>query len=160
MIPTAESPDVFGNTVFCDDIRHEIDGKVSFIGAYQGGMQIHVPCPATIPKFAFGITLFQRRPVFQPRIALRIYLPEDDDDKPSIESQMDGPTLPDSSLSEGTPFAGGPFIVMRAHLMVTGLVIKAPGPIKVRALLRETLFPIGALQVTQAPVPKKPEQDS
>lgn len=160
MIPTADSPDVFGNTVFCDDIRHEIDGKVSFIGAYQGGMQVHVPFPATIPKFAFGISLFQRRSAFEGKISLRVYLPGDEDENPSVESQLDAPLPPPTDPSQGTPFAGGPFIAMRAYVTVAGMVIKAPGAIKVRALRGGVLFPIGALGVLQAtpetPTPTAP----
>lgn len=36
-------------TLFCDDIRHELGGKLSFIGVYSGGL--FVPAfPATLPK--------------------------------------------------------------------------------------------------------------
>jgi hypothetical protein len=35
------SPDVWGYTIFCDDIREEIGGKVSLIGIYAGTMHAY-----------------------------------------------------------------------------------------------------------------------
>lgn len=35
---------------YCDDIRHETDGKLTLVGLYQGGMQINAPVPITGPS--------------------------------------------------------------------------------------------------------------
>lgn len=41
-------------TLFCDDIRHEIGGKLSYIGVYSGGL--FVPAfPVTIPKLCLSV---------------------------------------------------------------------------------------------------------
>jgi len=43
-------------TIFCDDIRHEVAGKVSYIGVYSG--RLLVPTfPATLPKLCIAMTL-------------------------------------------------------------------------------------------------------
>ena len=152
MIPeTVDPTDVFGNTVFCDDIRHEIDGKISFIGTYPGGMQVHGSFPATVPKFAFSISLWQRRTVFQKKIELWIYLPEDEEEKPSVVSTLETPDPPEPTQSaDALMFPGGPFVVMRAQIIMAGMVVKAPGVIRVRALREGKLFPIGSLPIRGA----------
>ncbi|MGJ7533916.1 MULTISPECIES: hypothetical protein [unclassified Variovorax] len=36
---------------YCDDVRNEVDGKMSLIGCYQGGgLQINAAAPAVIPR--------------------------------------------------------------------------------------------------------------
>jgi len=39
----------FGITIFCDDIRNEIGGKISMIGCYTGDMLISAVPPVAIP---------------------------------------------------------------------------------------------------------------
>lgn len=146
MIPTADTPDVFGSSVFCDDIREEVGGKASLIGVYMGGMLVHSPFPAAIPRFGIAISLWQRHAKFVPNVELRIYLPGDDDDKPSIISHAEagGGTVPEASEENS-------YLVMRANLTMTNLVLKRAGKIKVRALINGTLIPLGSLPVSLAP---------
>ena len=43
-------------TIFCDDIRHEIGGKFSYIGVYSG--QMFVPSfPITLPKLCLAMSV-------------------------------------------------------------------------------------------------------
>jgi hypothetical protein len=49
-----QPPEIVGYTTFCDDIRFEVDGKVSLIGSYNGVMNIRGEFPATLPKFAMS----------------------------------------------------------------------------------------------------------
>lgn len=43
-------------TLFCDDIRHELGGKLSFIGVYSSGL--FVPAfPATLPKLCLMVKI-------------------------------------------------------------------------------------------------------
>lgn len=41
----------FGYSLFCDDIRHEINGKISLIGCYSNIMFFHDEFPNILPKF-------------------------------------------------------------------------------------------------------------
>jgi hypothetical protein len=34
-IETKPAPDIYGNTIFCDDVRFEIDGKITYVGTYH-----------------------------------------------------------------------------------------------------------------------------
>lgn len=155
MIETAKGPDVHGHTVFCEDIRQEVGGKVSFMGVYQGALQVHTRFPAAIPRFVFAISYLQRKSVFQPKVALRIYLPGDEDEKPSIESNVDGPAVPDVA---DLPGVDDQFILMRADVALAGLTIKEPGVIKVRAFRDGTLYPLGSLAVLQGDIVEQPNQ--
>jgi hypothetical protein len=43
-------------TLFCDDIRHEVGGKLSYIGVYSGGL--FVPAfPVTLPKLCLSVRI-------------------------------------------------------------------------------------------------------
>jgi hypothetical protein len=77
-------PEIYGYTIFCDDIRQEVGGKISFVGVYSGTMFVHGEFPVTLPKFAFGISLMQRREILEPNIQVQIFLPGDPEDSPSI----------------------------------------------------------------------------
>lgn len=43
-------------TLFCDDIRHEINGKLSYIGVYSGTLFVPV-FPVTLPKLCISIKI-------------------------------------------------------------------------------------------------------
>lgn len=59
------------HTIFCDDIRHEINGKVSYIGVYSGLM--FVPqFPISLPKLCLALNVVT--PVTDPfrKIVIRV----------------------------------------------------------------------------------------
>src|SRR5271169_3055754 len=86
---TADPPEIYGYTIFCDDIRQEIGGKFSYIGVYNGFMFIHGSLPVTLPKFCLSITFLQRREILEANIGLRIFLPgETDDDTASVQAEF------------------------------------------------------------------------
>lgn len=150
-------PDLYGNAVFCDDIRTEIDGKSSLIGVYTNQMFVHGDFPVTLPKFAFSITFVQKKKIFDPNVGIRIFLPQDPDDAPSIQADM-------GEHSEGAVLANIPrpnfpmppesdqaVVALRANLIFAPLVIAQPGAIKVRIARRGDLVRLGGLYVSKAP---------
>jgi hypothetical protein len=161
-----DPPDLYGYTIFCDDIRHEADGKLSFIGAYSNGqMHVHVSFPLTLPKFGFGIFLAQKPKIFEPNIGFRIFLPGDLDDAPSIRGEL-------AEITEGAALArvqeateaypaireaeSEKLITMQAHLIFAPVVIKEPGFIIVRAARKNDTVRLGALRILAAQMPSKP----
>ena len=42
-----------GSTIFCDDIRYEINGKVTLVGVYAADMVLPNDFPVTLPKICF-----------------------------------------------------------------------------------------------------------
>lgn len=42
--------DPYGITLFCDDIRAEVGGKLTYVGHYTGDLIVHSNAPAVLPK--------------------------------------------------------------------------------------------------------------
>ncbi len=157
MTITREPADVFGFTVFCDDIRNETGGKQSYIGVYSGRLLIHGDFPFTLPKFGFAITYVQRKDVFQPKVQLHIYLPGDADDTPTMVSEVGedaglagaAAARAEAEILKQTDQTR--FISMRANFTIAPLVIAQAGNIKVRAVRGDELIRMGSLQIMKAP---------
>jgi hypothetical protein len=146
-----DAPDFFGHTLFCDDIRNELDGKNSFIGVYGTQMLIHADFPVTLPKFAFGISFTQKRKVFDANLGIRIFLPGDAEDSPSVVADMTGPSSEDVQATGFSNLITSPTdhaaITLHGNIILAPLTIKTPGLIKVRIARRGDLIRVGALEV-------------
>jgi hypothetical protein len=152
-------PDIFGNTVFCEDIRQEVDGKFIYIGVYTGPIIFHVPLPAIIPNLAFAVTLSQRKSIFVSRVGLRIFLPGDTDNAASIQGELgetaegafnaqlsaESETLhPDAQ----TPSSEESYPTISATLRFSQIHVKQPGLIRVRAIVRDNIVRLGSIAVS------------
>lgn len=62
-------------TIFCDDIRHEIEGKISYIGVYNGTLFLP-EFPATLPKLCLSIIALTSPK--QPFLKLKLRVLHDD----------------------------------------------------------------------------------
>jgi hypothetical protein len=63
-------------TLFCDDIRHELGGKLSFIGVYSGGL--YVPdFPVTLPKLCLSVKIIT--PADEPLRSLSLRVLKDEE---------------------------------------------------------------------------------
>src|SRR5437763_16850721 len=49
----------WGFSVFCDDLRQEVDGKRTLVGAYMAAMNVTGTLPASLPKLAIAVTFFE-----------------------------------------------------------------------------------------------------
>ena len=148
-----DSPEIFGHTIFCDDIRFEVDGKFTYVGVYQGTMYVHAVFPVTLPKFAIAISFYQKKEIFTPSLGLRVFMPGDTEDKASIEGEIKGGSSDaeiratiESSDSEK------PFVQLGTTAIFTSFVINKPGLIKVRILRNSEMHRLGILRVVSAPV--------
>jgi hypothetical protein len=125
----------YGYTIFCDDIRNEPGGKLSFVGCYNAVMFISRRFPLSLPKFCMHFHIFS--PATQPyrSVVARCYLPGEDD--PIAEEKIDVPPLRDQEdLLKGLPKESLiPFIVVASSLIFTPLEISQPGLIHVRAVI-------------------------
>jgi hypothetical protein len=157
-----DAPNVFGHTIFCDDIRDEVGGKVTFVGVYTSNIFVHVPFPATLPVFAFGITLFQKRSVFVPNIGLRVFLPGDPDDAASIQAELGEKQVGaiEAQLSANrnflhpdalAPVEANSYPTLRANLKFQQLHLKQPGIMRVRAVIGDDMVRLGSIGVSPAP---------
>jgi hypothetical protein len=156
---TQPPPELYGSTIFCDEIRHEISGKAIFIGVYTQVMVVNA-FPVTLPTFSFFVRYAQRKDLAKEEAPkIKIFLPGDAEDKPSIEGELpylkSDPNHPllksmESILSPGDPL----YLNLVGQFSFAPLVIKQPGAIRVRAVRGDELIRIGALAVLGVPNPQ------
>jgi hypothetical protein len=158
---TISPPDFYGHSIFCDDIRQEMNGKVTFVGAYTDHMVVHGAFPCLLPKFGVWIQYNQRPSLVIKPIQFAIFLPTDSDDKPSIllqipDEQTDqaiaksGYLAKDLALSEDK---NPVYVGLGSHTTFSPFIIPSPGLIKVRAIRNDKLVRLGSLAVYAAPGP-------
>lgn len=68
-------------TYYCDDIRHEVSGKLSYIGMYNGEMIVS-SFPATLPKLCIALKVVT--PITKPMESLTIRITKNDDELQKI----------------------------------------------------------------------------
>lgn len=69
------SAPVYGTSVFCDDIRNEIDGKVSLIGCYGPAIQLPAPPPIILPKLGIHIMVISEDYIPVKSLKLKVFAP-------------------------------------------------------------------------------------
>jgi len=145
-----------GFTIFCDDIREEVNGKLSLIGCYGADLRIFgSPLPILLPKLGFHITI--RLPTDGPNLPLKImiYLPGQPDDQPALTADA---TIPDELIAEHKSQPRDPkwdaligsepvFRGVRQHFVLSPVAIIEEGLIRVRLLYGDTRIRAGALKV-------------
>lgn len=143
----------YGYTIFCDDIRNEPGGKLSFIGCYNAVMFTAQKYPIRLSKLCIHFHIFS--PATQPYVSVlvRCYLPGES--APIAEEPIAVPGLRDQqNLLESLPKDGSapPFIVVAASLVFEPLELSAPGLIHVRAVINKGPgeLHLGSLQILPA----------
>jgi hypothetical protein len=147
-----DSPDVFGHAIFCDDIRMEVDGKMTFVGVYRGRMYVHGSFPFTLPKFGIAINFAQIKEKFVANLGVRIALPGDPDDKPSVLAELNETSegaIEQAMGKEPLPEDHHKYNQLSAAMVFSHLVIKEPGAIAVRVLRNDELHRVGRLLILQ-----------
>jgi hypothetical protein len=152
-----ETPDVFGYTVFCDDIRQEANGKLIFIGVYQGTMLINADFPQTLSKLSLSLHVIMKTELAKPPIKLRIFVPGDEESS-SVEAEL-GETeegglqraAAENSKALGIPVEDHIHTVFFANMSFENFVIKEPGRIRVRVDIDGKRYKLGSLNVAKHP---------
>ena len=152
----APNPECNGSVIFCDDVRAELGGKVSFMGVYDGRMFLHGALPFVLAKFCIVIRFAQRRATFVPNVALRIYLPGDADDRPSFEVEVpaeEGAKGAQAAFeaANSLPAADTEYIAMLATVPFSPMTLERTGEIRVQIIRDNVIHRIGKLEVHLAP---------
>ena len=144
--------DRYGYSIFCDDIRNEAGGKLSFIGCYNGVIFISGQFPLVLPKLCVHTHVFS--PASKPfnSLVVRFYLPGDD--TPFSEEAIETPRRSEQSelvANLKTNTDAPLFIVAATSLIFTPLELKSAGLLRVRALIdaRQELR-LGSLRIERA----------
>jgi hypothetical protein len=157
-VATIDAPEIYGFTIFCDDIRQEIGGKFTYVGVYRGLMFIQGSFPVVLPKLCLAVTFLQRRDILIANVGIRIFLPGETD-TPSIqadfqESQEGIVAEQTAAEVSGLPKAHDPsFVELHAKTILSPFAITQAGDVRVRALRDGNLYRLGGLRVALAPEP-------
>jgi hypothetical protein len=137
----------YGYTVFCDDIRQEVGGKITFVGTYRQALIVHGTFPITLPKFAMAIHYLEKTSETPEKVDLKVFFPGDADDAPSISGEL---SL--AEASKGVPDAekNNPKRVstFTTQIVIAPFELKASGSIKVRIKRGDQIIRVGRLRVT------------
>ena len=126
----------FGHSIFCDDIRNEVGGKLSFIGCYNGVIFVPPEFPLVIPRFCIHLQIFSPAQKPYSSIVARCYAPSVD--APILEMPVETPEqheqqalLAGLEKERSAPL----YIVAATSLIFTPLRILSTGLLRVRAMI-------------------------
>jgi hypothetical protein len=159
MVETLPPLDIYGYTIFCDDIRQEVGGKYSYIGAYDGKMFVQGDFPVLLSKLCLAVTFLQRRELLIANVGLHIFGPEQTEvDTPSIQATFQEPEegavakqTAAASAAEGLPGGQTSYVAMLARIILSPFNIAQPGDLRVRILRDGKYVRAGALRIFQVP---------
>lgn len=145
---------VYGTTIFCDDIRREVGGKLTFVGVYTNGLRLHAPYPAMLPKFCMHITVnVDAEDTHEIEgMELRVYLPGDPIETPSFSASIpEVPPPPPRPDHDPGHYPGRPVTRLTSEVNMAALVLRQDGPIQVRAFFKSgEIGYLGSLRITNA----------
>jgi hypothetical protein len=151
-------PNKYGLTVFCDDIRNEVDGKVTHVGIYNGNMIFGVPFPVTMPKLGISVTLILA-PDEDANYSFQVYLPGDQEGMPTIIFDAPGEAIRDSfPMSEMAEH--DPRFAIKVNGIFSPLVLSQEGYIEVRAVKGDEYLRVGRLKVSSVAVSSSDSEKS
>lgn len=142
----------YGYTIFCDDIRHEISGKVTLVGCYTSHLYFTGEFPLKLARFGLQMNLVW--PTDNPfdNCKLLVFLPgEFKEPVFTAEILSQEAELPPPPSADDLPDDDGKGRVMRFgfHTMFENLEIEKAGLIRVRALVDGATIRAGTLRVEQ-----------
>jgi hypothetical protein len=150
-------PTFRGWAVFCDDIRAEIGGKISFIGVYERDCFVHGDFPFTFPKFGIAVRYMEKRGVTTDSATMRIFLSATDrEDTVIVEARLPVEEARSSPVDPSIDAAES-YLAFSSNIILAPFVIPHAGILKVRVFCDEEIIKIGALRVQQAQ-PESPSQ--
>lgn len=149
----ADGADVYGYTIFCDDIRLEASGKITYVGAYpQGLMTVHGQFPLVLPRFGIHFFYFQKRPYVIPPTRIIIATPGNTEDNPAIfldvpQDGMHEALAQFDSTHSGDDIENNRYFLCSSPATFTNFIITEPGDIRVRAVRGDQFIRLGRLRV-------------
>ena len=151
---TLPTPDAFGHSIFCDDVRMEIRGKLTFVGCYFGAMYVHSDFPIVIPKFCISVNYWQRKNHLVLPVVFLAFLPGDSEDRASVEfgttEQLTEEALEQQrrvAIESGLQDPQYEYSAIATQIALANLTISQPGSIKVRVRRGDKLLRIGSLRI-------------
>jgi hypothetical protein len=143
----------FAVTTFCDDIRYELQNKISLVGIYGGDMISAIPAPFVLPRF--GVFLQFRMPVERiPSIDVSMFMPDatepffaqqifqgEEEFKPSEEFEAEIKKIPDAM----------PARLFNIPFLFNSLTIPATGILRIRLMYGSERVRADSLRIIYRP---------
>lgn len=137
--------------IFADDIRHEVDGKISLIGMYQGGMNIGGSLPALVPQLV--ITTYINTSIDQPFKEISIDLLLND----QVVQNLSPPPDAVQDMQHSIPHSSdSKMITMMMVLKLQPFNVIEEGRLFIRAKIDGTVLESNALRIRMV----EPKPDS
>jgi hypothetical protein len=136
----------WGFVTFCDDVRFELEDKISLIGVYSRRLLLP-EFPVQLPKFFIYINYFEAFNIDTPELQVNIYLPGNHTSEPNFSQPIPNmPKLerPNVPVGETSLMAAAVF-----PIAFSPLVFECAGEIKVRMKRGEEEIALGVLHVEQ-----------
>jgi hypothetical protein len=136
----------YGITIFCDDIREELNNKKTLVGAYADDLLVTSGFPIVLPVLGLLVTLLEPIGSTDGPLNLKVYVPGERDDEVVIDLD-----LPENRASLGDSLLPDPsaeYLSSIISLRLSPLLIRKEGRIKVRAYKRDHEIRLGTLLVT------------
>lgn len=141
-----------GYTIFCDDIRHEITGKTTLVGVYNGQLIVSGILPVTLPQICAAITLRLTPPEQPLKAVVKIFRSDEIEPLFVFEADIEpvGAQLIPQPLPNLEPDALT-FMQMGISAQIQSMVVNEPCALKVRAFIGDDEIRLGSLQISGDP---------
>jgi len=141
----------WGFSIFCDDFRQEVLGKYSLMGVYQNDMVFSsdITFPFIVPRSVILVKYFETVGAFKDALLLRVYLPGDEADKPTIAQAIErGTNAPMAVTLEADQEQVVTFTV---PLIFSPFEVRQEGFVKVRMHCGDVITNLGSLRIHKVP---------
>lgn len=134
-------PEPYGITLFCDDIRQEVGGKLSYMGIYGPEMLLFGPKPAVLPKLCIAVHLNVPAAVARGQVELVVFqhAGETTTDVVRVVADLEG--------VETTPSDEDLFVAANFHLNAAPFQILEDCLLQVRAFVAGAEIKLGGLNI-------------
>lgn len=137
------------HTIFCDDIRQEISGKLSYIGVYSERMLVS-PIPSVLPKLCLALSVVT--PLTHPFHRLSVRVLKNDDEFAKREfTEAELSTFVEALAESPDTERVNRVHVFRALFFFSPFQVDAPCTLKVRIDTEEDELRGIGLRIEQAP---------
>jgi hypothetical protein len=155
----SDGPEVYGYTIFCDEIRMEMNQKLIYIGTYASGtMVVHTKFPTILSRLTMDIVYLQRKRSFIAPSQFIVAMPGELEENASFRFDVPSDQIAEALEKEKAKMLADPDIAlirMGGPLTLTNIQISQPGRIMVRAVRNDEYIRLGALNIIQGAVPEE-----
>lgn len=133
------------HAIFCDDIRHEIGNKFSYMGVYSSNLFVK-EMPVTLPKLCVAVTA--QTPISHPFKKLDIGLLKDDERILVVEATRDALEIKADIDNEYMPQDAEIFATITNHFVISPFRIEKPLLLRIHAYTESKQLKGGGLRIS------------